>query len=146
MERLFHSAMGAADAVLGLSVKAEELGFGHMAARALLMYLMLIGVVRVAINLEGAPRPPAGFGDPTCPHVERDDGVCVRCGHCAWSCEQLHGVSRLVRRGDKVVTQLAGSGAATLLLPNTCQQCSHAACMIDCPTGAVKVNIPYLLR
>jgi hypothetical protein len=28
-------------------------------------------------------RPPAGFGDPTCPHVERDDGVCVRCGHCA---------------------------------------------------------------
>lgn len=28
-------------------------------------------------------RPPPGFGDPTCPHVERDDGVCVRCGHCA---------------------------------------------------------------
>jgi hypothetical protein len=29
-------------------------------------------------------RPPAGFGDPTCAHVERDDsGVCMRCGHCA---------------------------------------------------------------
>jgi hypothetical protein len=28
-------------------------------------------------------RPPAGFGDPTCPHVARDEGVCVRCGHCA---------------------------------------------------------------
>ena len=28
-------------------------------------------------------RPPPGKGDPTCPHVERDDGVCVRCGHCA---------------------------------------------------------------
>jgi hypothetical protein len=28
-------------------------------------------------------RPPAGFGDPTCSHVERDDGVCVRCGNCA---------------------------------------------------------------
>jgi Fe-S-cluster-containing dehydrogenase component/CRP-like cAMP-binding protein len=66
-----------------------------------------------------------------------DQDSCVRCGHCAWSCEQVHGVSRLVRRGDKVVTQLAGSGAATLLLPNTCQQCSHAACMIDCPTGAI---------
>ncbi len=66
-----------------------------------------------------------------------DQDSCVRCGHCAWSCEQLHGVSRLVRRGDKVVTQLAGSGAATLLLPNTCQHCSHAACMIDCPTGAI---------
>jgi hypothetical protein len=28
-------------------------------------------------------RPPAGFGDPTCPHRERDEGVCVACGHCA---------------------------------------------------------------
>jgi hypothetical protein len=28
------------------------------------------------------PRPPAGFGDPTCPHVERFEGVCTRCGHC----------------------------------------------------------------
>ena len=27
-------------------------------------------------------RPPAGFGDPTCPHVERVEGVCTRCGHC----------------------------------------------------------------
>ena len=28
-------------------------------------------------------RPPPGFGDPTCSHVERDDaGVCMRCGHC----------------------------------------------------------------
>jgi hypothetical protein len=27
-------------------------------------------------------RPPAGYGDPTCPHAERAEGVCVRCGHC----------------------------------------------------------------
>lgn len=27
-------------------------------------------------------RPPPGFGDPTCPHVEREEGVCTRCGHC----------------------------------------------------------------
>jgi len=66
-----------------------------------------------------------------------DQDACVRCGHCAWSCEQVHGTSRLIRRGDKVVTQLAGSGAATLLLPHTCQHCRHAACMIDCPTGAI---------
>jgi hypothetical protein len=26
--------------------------------------------------------PPPGFGDPTCPHVERVEGVCARCGHC----------------------------------------------------------------
>lgn len=25
---------------------------------------------------------PAGAGDPTCPHTERDEGVCLRCGHC----------------------------------------------------------------
>jgi Fe-S-cluster-containing dehydrogenase component/CRP-like cAMP-binding protein len=61
-----------------------------------------------------------------------DQDTCVRCGHCAWSCEQTHGTSRLIRRGDKIVT-----GAATLLLPNTCQHCRHAACMIDCPTGAI---------
>jgi hypothetical protein len=27
-------------------------------------------------------RPPAGFGDPTCPHTERVEGVCTRCGNC----------------------------------------------------------------
>lgn len=30
-----------------------------------------------------APIPPEpGPGDPSCPHVERDAGVCLRCGHC----------------------------------------------------------------
>ncbi len=71
-----------------------------------------------------------------------DQDQCVRCGHCAWSCAEVHGVSRLVRRGDKVVTRLnvigqSASGPAHLLLPNTCQQCRNAACMIDCPTGAI---------
>jgi len=36
------------DQALGLSLKSEQLGFGHMAARALLMYLALIVLVRVA--------------------------------------------------------------------------------------------------
>ena len=27
-------------------------------------------------------RPPPGKGDPTCPHLERDTGICRRCGHC----------------------------------------------------------------
>ena len=38
----------ATDAVLGLSLKSEDLGFGHMAARALLMYLILIWLIRSA--------------------------------------------------------------------------------------------------
>jgi Fe-S-cluster-containing dehydrogenase component/CRP-like cAMP-binding protein len=71
-----------------------------------------------------------------------DQDQCVRCGHCAWSCAEVHGVSRLVRRGDKVITRLnvigqPSAGPANLLLPNTCQQCRNAACMIDCPTGAI---------
>jgi hypothetical protein len=24
-----------------------------------------------------------GTGDPACPHDEREEGVCVACGHCA---------------------------------------------------------------
>jgi uncharacterized membrane protein YcaP (DUF421 family) len=34
------------DAVLGLSLKSEQLDFGHMAARALVMYVALIALVR----------------------------------------------------------------------------------------------------
>ncbi len=68
-----------------------------------------------------------------------DQDTCVRCGHCAWTCASLHGESRLVRRGDKVVTRLPVLGQAprSLLLPNSCQHCRNPACMIDCPTGAI---------
>jgi uncharacterized membrane protein YcaP (DUF421 family) len=36
------------DQVLGLSLKSEQLGYGHMATRALLMYALLIVIVRSA--------------------------------------------------------------------------------------------------
>jgi len=36
------------DEALGLSLKSEQLGFGHMAARAALMYVALIVLVRLA--------------------------------------------------------------------------------------------------
>jgi Fe-S-cluster-containing dehydrogenase component/CRP-like cAMP-binding protein len=64
-----------------------------------------------------------------------DQDSCIRCGHCAWSCADAHddGVSRLVRRGDKVVAP----EVAPLLIPNSCQHCKNPACMIDCPTGAI---------
>ena len=67
-----------------------------------------------------------------------DEDACVRCGHCAWSCASTHddGVSRLVRRGDKVVAR-TDQGAASLLLPSSCQHCENPACMPDCPTGAI---------
>jgi Fe-S-cluster-containing dehydrogenase component/CRP-like cAMP-binding protein len=77
-----------------------------------------------------------------------DQDTCVRCGHCAWTCEALHGTSRLVRRGDKILTTVGGgditgtksssSGALrSLMLPNSCQHCKNPVCMIDCPTGAI---------
>jgi Fe-S-cluster-containing dehydrogenase component/CRP-like cAMP-binding protein len=64
-----------------------------------------------------------------------DQDSCIRCGHCAWSCSDAHadGVSRLVRRGDKVIAP----DTAPLLVPNSCQHCKNPACMIDCPTGAI---------
>ena len=46
MEKAFHFISVIGDTVLGLSLKADDLGYGHMAARALLMYLILIGVIR----------------------------------------------------------------------------------------------------
>ena len=53
-----------------------------------------------------------------------------------------YGVARLVRRGDKIVAQLAteprtAAAPRSLLLPNSCQHCQNPACMIDCPTGAI---------
>lgn len=80
-------------------------------------------------------------------HVARsllviDQDACVRCGHCASSCASTHadGVSRLVRRGERIdarVEDAAHARYAALLLPSSCQHCAHPACMMDCPTGAI---------
>ncbi len=69
-----------------------------------------------------------------------DDEACVRSGHCSWSCADAHadGVSRLLRRGEKVVVRDATDGTRrALIVPSSCQHCKHAACMIGCPTGAI---------
>jgi Fe-S-cluster-containing dehydrogenase component/CRP-like cAMP-binding protein len=130
----------------------------------------LDGVRRVRVD--GVPPPLLGGGRTTA-HVFQDlyrmrvarsllvidQDSCVRCGHCAWSCASTHddGISRLVRRGDKVVVQREDVDApragedvvarvvrlakeiewAPLLVPNSCQHCKNPSCMIDCPTGAI---------
>lgn len=68
-----------------------------------------------------------------------DPNTCVQCGICAWSCAEVHGVSRLVRRGDKLLFPVAGAPSQTrpLLLPSSCQHCTNPACMQDCPTSAI---------
>ncbi len=76
-------------------------------------------------------------------HVARsllviDQDSCVRCGQCSSACADVHGATRLVRRGDKIVTALQVAEApSSLLVPNSCQHCDNPACMIDCPTGAI---------
>lgn len=69
-----------------------------------------------------------------------DTESCVRCGHCAWTCADLHGVARLVRRGDKILTrvsEVAQAPAKSLMVVNSCQHCKNPVCMLDCPTGAI---------
>ena len=130
----------------------------------------LEGVRRVRAS--GLAAPLLGGGTRTTAHVFQDlyrmrvarsllvidQDSCVRCGHCAWSCASTHddGISRLVRRGDKVVVQREEEPAsaaedvvarvvrlakevewAPLLVPNSCQHCKNPSCMIDCPTGAI---------
>ena len=131
----------------------------------------LEGVRRVRAS--GLPPQLLGGGARTTAHVFQDlyrmrvarsllvidQDSCVRCGHCAWSCASTHddGISRLVRRGDKVVVQREDDPAARagedvvarvvrlakevewapLLVPNSCQHCKNPSCMIDCPTGAI---------
>jgi Fe-S-cluster-containing dehydrogenase component/CRP-like cAMP-binding protein len=69
-----------------------------------------------------------------------DDEACVRCGHCSWACADVHddGVSRLVRRGEKVTVRDPSDGSRrALIVPGSCQHCKHPACMLECPTGAI---------
>jgi uncharacterized membrane protein YcaP (DUF421 family) len=47
-EHLVTSLREFGDIALGLSLTSEQLGFGHMAARAALMYLLLIWLIRSA--------------------------------------------------------------------------------------------------
>ena len=75
-------------------------------------------------------------------HVARsllviDLETCVGCGHCAYSCASLHGVARIVRRGDALTSRDGEARARTLLLPSSCQHCELPSCMPACPTGAI---------
>ncbi len=59
--------------------------------------------------------------------------TCVKCDLCVQACEELHGESRLIRRGIELETPMG-----THLAPAACRHCDDPLCMFSCPTGAIK--------
>lgn len=64
---------------------------------------------------------------------------CVRCGNCVQACDDLHGFSRLARRGKRMTRRVSLESARHehLYFPTSCLQCATPECMVGCPTGAI---------
>jgi Fe-S-cluster-containing dehydrogenase component/CRP-like cAMP-binding protein len=81
-----------------------------------------------------------------------DMDLCVRCGNCSMACHQIHGQSRLVRRGihvNRPVSLKKNSSYQSVLAPAVCLHCADPECLTGCPTGAIarfpdgQVDIDY---
>lgn len=67
-----------------------------------------------------------------------DMDLCSRCGNCVQSCEDLHGHSRLIRRGKKLTRrEQETKKLENLFFPNSCIHCRTPECMSGCPTGSI---------
>lgn len=69
-----------------------------------------------------------------------DMSLCVRCGNCSTACHEIHGKSRLVRRGIHISRPVALNKKAnfqSLLAPAVCLHCKDPECLTGCPTGAI---------
>ncbi len=64
---------------------------------------------------------------------------CVRCGNCSMACQQVHGQSRLLRRGIHIerVKNHGGVSSEQILVPSVCMHCQDPECLTGCPTGAI---------
>lgn len=69
--------------------------------------------------------------------------ACVRCGNCVQACDDLHGYSRIARRGKKMTRrrQLDRAAHEDLYFPTSCLQCATPECMVGCPTGAIARDV-----
>jgi CRP-like cAMP-binding protein len=65
--------------------------------------------------------------------------ACVRCGNCVQACDDLHGYSRIARRGKKLTRRIEQDKRAheSLYFPTSCLQCATPECMVGCPTGSI---------
>ncbi|MEW6730853.1 MAG: cyclic nucleotide-binding domain-containing protein [Acidobacteriota bacterium] len=69
-----------------------------------------------------------------------DMDLCVRCGNCSLACHEIHGQSRLLRRGIHVLRPKApvrNHIDQSLLAPEVCLHCKDPECLTGCPTGAI---------
>ncbi|HEX8163820.1 MAG TPA: cyclic nucleotide-binding domain-containing protein [Pyrinomonadaceae bacterium] len=68
-----------------------------------------------------------------------DMDLCVRCGNCSLACHEVHGKSRLLRRGIHVVrpSRLGQPPRQHVLAPQVCLHCKDPECLTGCPTGAI---------
>ncbi len=67
-----------------------------------------------------------------------DMAKCIRCGNCSFACHEVHGHSRLVRRGIHIERPKKPNAALqSLLVPSVCMHCQDAECLTGCPTGAI---------
>jgi Fe-S-cluster-containing dehydrogenase component/CRP-like cAMP-binding protein len=68
-----------------------------------------------------------------------DMDKCVRCGNCSMACQQVHGQSRLLRRGIHIerVKNYGGVTSEQILVPSVCMHCQDPECLTGCPTGAI---------
>lgn len=71
-----------------------------------------------------------------------DMAKCIRCGNCSFACHQMHGNSRLVRRGIHIERPKKPKARSlqSLLVPTVCMHCEDAECLTGCPTGAIARN------
>jgi len=73
-----------------------------------------------------------------------DMDLCVRCGNCSLACHNIHGQSRLLRRGIHIerpvksgLTKLGITSTQHVLSPSVCMHCQDPECLTGCPTGAI---------
>ncbi|HWS89270.1 MAG TPA: cyclic nucleotide-binding domain-containing protein [Pyrinomonadaceae bacterium] len=68
-----------------------------------------------------------------------DMDKCVRCGNCSMACHQVHGQSRLLRRGIHIgrPKNYGGVSGEKILVPSVCMHCQDPECLTGCPTGAI---------
>lgn len=68
-----------------------------------------------------------------------DMAKCIRCGNCSLACHEVHGHSRLVRRGIHIERPVRPEASKTqsVLVPEVCLHCNDPECLTGCPTGAI---------